>query len=337
MSTCISNPPFNLKWEIPMFAQMQDRFKETEMPPSSNANFAFILTALNQCDKAIFILPQIVLTSNQKEEKEIRKYLIEKNYIEAVIICPNKMFEATSIPVCVIVFNKKKDTSKIVMIDASNFCEKEIREQKGQFGKKSHTNRIYKKELNIFSDDQIEEINKIVEEKIEKNNFSKVVTIEDTKANDYYLYPAKYFDIAFEEKVTRSYEDVLNDLNRVIKQKNCLKLTINEKIAKSIGIYELAKDMKNSEEINNEINEDLKSITDLDLKIEKENFISLSKNKNEIKFENNSMEQISEILLLIMNNWKMMMYHLNNEENRYLVELKDKLLNDLISGKLNIE
>lgn len=337
MITCISNPPYNLRWQQPIFAQMQDRFKETEVPPESNANFAFILTALNRCDRASFILPQNVLSSNNKAENEIRKYLIEKNYIEAVILCPDKMFEATSIQTCIIVFNKNKETSKIVMIDASSFCEKEIREQKAQFGGKAHMNRIYKKEINIFTDKQIEEINNIVREKIEKKNFSRVVTIEDIKENNYSLFPGIYCDIGFEEKVTRSYEDVVNDLNRVVKQKNCLKLTINEKIAKSIGIYELANDMKNSEKLNNEINESLENIKDLKIKIEKENFISLSKNKNEIKFENNSKEQISEILLLIMNNWKMMIYHLNNEENRYLVELKDKLLDDLMSGKLKFE
>ena len=92
--------------------------------------------------------------------------------------------------------------------------------------------------------------------------------------------------------------------------------------------------MKDSQQINTEMNKTLKSIK---LEIEKENYITLSKNKNEIRFENNSKEQVSEILMLIMNNWKMMMYHLNNEENRYLVELRDKLLPDLMSGKINLD
>ena len=145
-----------------------------------------------------------------------------------------------------------------------------------------------------------------------------------------------YFEIESDDLygVTRSYDDILNDLNRIIKQKNCLKLTINESIAKSIGIYDVAMQMKDSQQINAEMNKTLKSIK---LEIEKENYITLSKNKNEIKFENNSKEQVSEILMLIMNNWKMMMYHLNNEENRYLVELRDKLLPDLMSGKINLE
>ena len=200
----------------------------------------------------------------------------------------------------------------------------------------AHENRVYKKEVNIFTDEQIQELNKTVRERIEKKDFSKVVTIEDIKNNDYSLFPSKYFEIEFDDLygATRSYDDILNDLNRIIKQKNCLKLTINESIAKSIGIYDVAMQMKNSQQINTEMNKTLKSIK---LEIEKENYITLSKNKNEIRFENNSKEQVSEILMLIMNNWKMMMYHLNNEENRYLVELRDKLLPDLMSGKINLD
>ena len=200
----------------------------------------------------------------------------------------------------------------------------------------AHENRVYKKEVNIFTDEQIQELNKTVRERIEKKDFSKVVTIEDIKNNDYSLFPSKYFEIEFDDLygATRSYDDILNDLNRIIKQKNCLKLTINESIAKSIGIYDVAMQMKYSQQINTEMNKTLKSIK---LEIEKENYITLSKNKNEIRFENNSKEQVSEILMLIMNNWKMMMYHLNNEENRYLVELRDKLLPDLMSGKINLD
>jgi hypothetical protein len=334
MKVCISNPPYNLKWQHPIFAQIQDRFKETVVPPQSNSNFAFILTALNECEKSCFILPNGILTGGTKEELEIKKYIIEKNYLEAVITCPNKMFEATSIPVCIMLFNKKKTTSKIVMIDATNFCKKEVREQRGQFGGESHEKRIYKKEINIFTEEQIEELYKIVKGQIEKDNFSKCITIEDMKNNDYNLSPNGYININFEEQKTRKYDDIVNDLNRVIKQKNCLKLTINETIAKSIGIDKVLENMKENQKCSEEMS---KILQKLNLNIEKENFLSLSKNKNEIKFENNSKEQISEILMLIMNNWKVMIYHLNNEENRYLIELRDKLLPDLMDGKINLE
>lgn len=145
-TSLISNPPYNMKWKHPPFAQIQPRFCEAELPPESNANYAFILSALNMInEKAVFLLPCGVLSTENKQEKEIRKYLIEKNFVEAVITCPDKMFEETSIPTCIIVLNKEKQTSHISFLDMRKTYEVEIREQNGQFGGPSYENRTYKK------------------------------------------------------------------------------------------------------------------------------------------------------------------------------------------------
>ena len=45
MSVVISNPPYNMKWEHPFFASNQERFN-LGLPPKNNANFAFVLSAL---------------------------------------------------------------------------------------------------------------------------------------------------------------------------------------------------------------------------------------------------------------------------------------------------
>lgn len=60
------------------------------------------------------------------------------------------------------------------------------------------------------------------------------------------------------------------------------------------------------------------------------------KKKNEIVFSNNSKENISSIFMLIFNMWKQHIYYLNIEENRYLVELRDALLPELMSGKIDL-
>ena len=75
----ISNPPYNLKWSYPIFAQEQHRFCDTPLPPESNANYAFILNGLNIINKkAVFLLPCDVLSTSNKREKEIRKCIVEK-------------------------------------------------------------------------------------------------------------------------------------------------------------------------------------------------------------------------------------------------------------------
>ena len=149
--SCISNPPYNMKWKIPPFAQLQPRFNDCELPPESNANYAFILTALDNCnEKVSMILPCGILSSEVASEKRIRQYLVEKNLIESVILCPDKMFEATSIPTCLLTLNKKKETTHITFLDMRKTCDVEQREQNGQFGGASHENRTYKKLLMCF-------------------------------------------------------------------------------------------------------------------------------------------------------------------------------------------
>jgi type I restriction-modification system DNA methylase subunit len=332
--TCISNPPYNIKWELPPFAQMQPRFNDCELPPASNANYAFILTALDSIkNKASMILPCGVLSTDNKQEKVIRQYLIDKNLVESIIICPDKMFEATSIPTCIITFNKIKADTYIRMIDMRQTYDIDLREQNGQFGGASHEGRTSVKELKIFTDDQMERAIDCIRDNINIPEFSKSVSIQDVADQDYILIPSRYIDFQEKQTIHREYEDIIDDLNRVIRDKNCLKLTMNETIAKSIGIYDLFMMFKQSEETNKAMNDMLKFTGK---EIEKENFISLSKCKNEIKFENNSKDQISTILMSIMQMWKQHIMYLNNEENRYLVELRDALLPDLMSGKLQL-
>lgn len=68
----------------------------------------------------------------------------------------------------------------------------------------------------------------------------------------------------------------------------------------------------------------------------KSDYFRTTKKKNEIVFSNNSKENISSIFMLIFNMWKQHIYYLNIEENRYLVELRDALLPELMSGKIDL-
>lgn len=334
VDSCISNPPYNMKWKIPPFAQLQSRFNDCELPPESNANFAFILTALDKVnEKASFLLPYNVLTGGTKQEEEIRKYLIEKNLIEAVITCPNNMFESTGIATCIIVFNKRKSTTQVELVDMRNTYEVETREQKGQYGSTSHTNRTYKKAVNVFSDEQIEHAIKAIEEHTNEKQYSICVTSEDIRKRKYNILPSAYFEVDFEPQAHREYKEIIDDLNHVIKEKNGLKLTINESLAKAIGLYDVFQMFKQSEETAESMNQMLAFTGN---KIENEKFISMSKKAGELKFENGSKDSVSTILLSILQMWKQHIMYLNNEENRYLLELRDALLPDLMAGKIKI-
>lgn len=331
-NSCISNPPYNMKWKLPPFAQIQPRFNDCELPPESNANYAFILTALNDCEgKVAMILPCVVLSTDNKQEKEIRKYLVEQNLIEAVITCPDKMFEATSIPTCIIVFNKRKTTTHISFVDMRKTYEVEQREQNGQFGGASHENRTYKKDVKIFSDEQMKKAIDSIVSQSAVPEFSKSVSIQTIADNDYNIIPSRYIEFQERGFEHREYAAIVEDINRITAEKNACKLTINESLAKTLGFdVELYKQDQQDSGLNNL----LKQLGAAPLI--KQNYFTTSKNKNEIKFENNSKDILSSVLVMILSTWKQHIYYLNNEENRYLAELRDALLPDLMSGKIDI-
>lgn len=332
MISLISNPPYNMKWNLPPFAQIQPRFNDCELPPESNANYAFILTALDKIDgKACFILPCSVLSTDNKSEKEIRKYLVEKNLIDSVIICPDGMFESTSIPTCLITFDKNKTSTQITFVDMRQTYETEEREQRGQYGGRSHENRVYKKQVKIFSEENINKAIEVISERKSEPEFCKTTFINDVRDNDYILIPSRYIEFQEKESIHRSYNEIVNDINRVTRDKNACKLTINESLAKALGFNI---DLYKSDQNISDLNELLKKLGAEPL--EKSDYFKTSKNKNEIKFENNSKDILSSVLMMILSTWKQHIYYLNQEENRYLAELRDAMLPDLMTGKISI-
>lgn len=307
---------------------MQKRFKYG-IPPANNANYAFILTGLEKNDKCIFLLPNGVLSTVTNKEAEIRKNLIENNFIEAVITLPDRMFESTNIPTCIIVFSKIKKTSRIEMIDLRKHFDTEERKQKGQFGGNSHTNRIYKKTVKTISEEIIKKSLKAIENQLDECGFSKSVTLEEVKQNQYDLNPSRYIAIKDTQK-QREYKDIVKDLNRVITEKNKCKLIINETLAKTLGFdLNLFKSNLNGdfEKLIYEISSE---------KIVREDYFNTTKNKNQLEFKNNNKEEISSILMMVLSTWKQHIYYLNTEENRYLAELRDKLLPDLMRGAIEV-
>lgn len=96
----LANPPFNLKnWRTENELKNDSRWDGYEVPPVSNANYAWILHMLARLSyngTAAFLLANGALGADSEEYK-IRKQLIKNNKIEAIIVLPREMFYATDI------------------------------------------------------------------------------------------------------------------------------------------------------------------------------------------------------------------------------------------------
>lgn len=118
----VANPPFSIAWEQPVLNGIftDDRFRLVpSLPPKSKADYAFILHILHYLaiDGIAVVLNFPGILYRGGSEGEIRKYIVEKNYIEKVIRIPGKKFVDTTIETALLVFRKNKTTTDIEFID----------------------------------------------------------------------------------------------------------------------------------------------------------------------------------------------------------------------------
>lgn len=329
----VSNPPYNIKWQPPLSRENDIRFPV--VPPANNANYAFVLNCISKADKAVLILPMGALT--QRSEYDVRKYLIDNDLIETVVTLPDNMFECTSIATCIMVLNKNKlNKGKVTLIRNNENCIAEEREQNGQFGGKSHTNRTYKKKFNVLTDENITKILDVIKNQNEVKNYSLIKSNAEIADKKYILAPSMFFDVTiedFEDDKHRDLQEIADNINYITKMQNACKLVINETLAKNLGFdVQLYKD----ENLNSKRLADEQSKM-LGIKFEKSDYIQFTKNKNEFVFKCNDKELLPDIFNHFLAIWKNQIALLNTMQNQYLSELRDALLPDLMSGKMQIQ
>lgn len=227
----MANPPFNLKnWRNEDSLIDDPRFVKagyTVMPPVANANYAWILHILSKLDVnhgiAGFLLANGALNAGDAEFT-LRKEIIERDRVEAIIVLPRDMFYTTDISVTLWIINMNKKsgtlngrqvrdrTNEILFMDLRRWNEniEEIIIDKGA-----------KKKKTILSDNQIAEIKKVYNnwQSIDRNNYVDIpefcasATLEGengVRSNGYSLAPSKYIkfidhdlDINYEKEMAR--------------------------------------------------------------------------------------------------------------------------------------
>lgn len=178
----VSNPPYSQPWD-PKNKEFDPRFKEFGVAPKAKADYAFLLHELYHLEDdgiMTIVLPHGVLFRGGEEEK-IRKTLVERNHIEAIIGLPANIFFGTSIPTLIMVLKRTRSESDILIIDASKNCEKT--------GK---NNKLRARD--------IKEIVDTLYCRKDVPKYAKLVTKEEVRENGYDLNIPKYVDSSEEEE-----------------------------------------------------------------------------------------------------------------------------------------
>ncbi len=198
----MANPPFNQKdWRAENELIDDPRWKGYDVPPKSNANYAWILNMVSKLSDdgvAGFILANGAL-SGSGEEYKIRRKLIENDLVEAIVILPMKMFYTTDISVTLWLLNNNKKERTVERNDkVVNYRERkneilfmDLREKGEPFDKK----------FIHFTDTHISEIAGTYHNWQSKNSDYKDMpeycysaNIKEVEAKDFSLVPSKYIE-----------------------------------------------------------------------------------------------------------------------------------------------
>lgn len=216
----VANPPYSANWSADKKYLEDDRFSAYgKLAPKSKADFAFVQHMLHHLDDKgtmAVVLPHGVLFRGAAEGA-IRKHILNQNYLDAVIGLPANIFFGTSIPTCILVFKKCRENSEnVLFIDASNNYEKG-------------------KNQNILRQSDIEDIVNTYKERKDVDKFSRVVTLDEIKDNDYNLNIPRYVD-TFEEEEQVDLQKVSNQMANVDTKINDLNDEL-EVFLKELGLW----------------------------------------------------------------------------------------------------
>lgn len=120
----VSNPPYSIRWEgddNPLLINDPRFAPAGVLAPKSKADMAFTMHILSWLavdgTAAIVEFPGVLYRGGA--EQKIRQYLVDNNYVDAVIQLPPDLFFGTPIATCILILKKSKKSNDVLFIDAS--------------------------------------------------------------------------------------------------------------------------------------------------------------------------------------------------------------------------
>lgn len=176
----VSNPPYSLSWDgdaNPLLINDPRFAPAGVLAPKSKADLAFTMHMLHWLavngTAAIVEFPGVLYRGNA--EQKIRKYLVDNNYVDAVIQLPDDLFFGTTIGTCILVLKKSKTDAATLFIDAS-----------AEFVRGGNKNKLSAANLKRILD--------AYTKRAAEDYFAQLVTPEEIAENDYNLTVTAYVE-----------------------------------------------------------------------------------------------------------------------------------------------
>jgi type I restriction enzyme M protein len=181
----VSNPPYSINWEgdaNPLLINDERFAPAGVLAPKSKADLAFTLHILHHLavngTAAIVEFPGVMYRGGA--EAKIRKYLVDNNFVDAVIQLPPDLFFGTGIQTVILVLKKSKTDNKVLFVNAER-----------EFARQGNKNKLREQDRRKILDafarrDSIEHFARLVDHlEIQNNDYglsvNSYVDAEDTR------------------------------------------------------------------------------------------------------------------------------------------------------------
>ncbi|WP_108249995.1 N-6 DNA methylase [Planctomonas deserti] len=171
----VANPMWNQTFSPELFDNdPYDRFTKSGGVTSGKGDWAWLqhtLSSMGDGGRAAVVLDTGAVTrgsgsKNEDKERNIRKWFVDRDYIEGVILLPDNLFYNTSAAGIIVVLNKRKPASrkgKIVLLNASRRARKGrpknylVEDELQQISDLFRSDHVVEGEVNIVSTEQLQD------------------------------------------------------------------------------------------------------------------------------------------------------------------------------------
>lgn len=213
----MANPPFNMKewWNAKL--ENDPRWLPGCTPPQGNANFAWLqhmLYHLAPTGSMALLLANGSMSSNTNNEGEIRKQLVERDYVECMVALPGQLFTNTQIPACIWFLTRDK---------ANGFnLSKKKRDRRRQFLFIDARQMGHMKDrvLRDFTDDDIDKIADTFHAWQQGVGYADVkgfccsVELDDIRKHEHVLTPGRYVGAEDQQEDAEGFADKMARLTK---------------------------------------------------------------------------------------------------------------------------
>jgi type I restriction enzyme M protein len=212
----VSNPPYSIKWagdSNPLLINDPRFAPAGVLAPKNKADLAFTMHILSWLavngTAAIVEFPGVLYRSGA--EQKIRKYLINNNYVDAVIQLPPDLFFGTTITTCIIVLKKSKHDNATLFIDAGN-----------EFARSGNKNKL-------LPENQQKILNAFIQRK-DIEHFARLVPNQEISGNNYNIAVSSYVAQKDEREVI-DIKQLNAEIDRIVARQTELRVQIDAIVA----------------------------------------------------------------------------------------------------------